>query len=90
MANKRFNKIICKSRFNEFLIRKDGSIHFVGDGLSANRKFYLNGVLVNHVRCADTRRGVIECEMQPPRPDKYDKRILTRVLHGRVDVVIEQ
>lgn len=64
----------------------DDHIHTVGDGRGF-RHVYVDGRKVEKAVYADTRRGIVVCNMTPTRLDKRGKRVLTRRLRGEVEVV---
>lgn len=64
----------------------DGShVHTPMDGRGA-RQVFLNGNPINRVVYADTRKGKVRVHDDPPRLDKYGKRIIERTLYGVVTV----
>lgn len=60
-------------------------IHKAGDG-RGRREVLVNGKRVDMVFYADTRRGVVRAYRAPLKLDKWRKRVLTRTLHGAVQV----
>lgn len=61
-------------------------IHTPSDG-RGGRNAYLNGNLVRRVVYADTKKGYIRVTDDPPKLDKYGKRVISRTLRGKVEVV---
>ena len=61
-------------------------IHTPDDGRGP-RVVLLNGKPIGMACYADELRGIVRVYDDPPRLDKYKKRILTRTLHGKVEVV---
>ena len=51
---------------------------------------FLNGRKVDYCFFADTRRGVVRVFRFPFRPDKYKRRVLTKTLRGRVEVLLRR
>lgn len=60
-------------------------VHVCGDGRGL-RRVLLNGVEMENVLYADTRRGIIRYFPRPLKIDKYRKRIIQRTKHGKVEV----
>lgn len=65
---------------------KNEHIHFPGDGRPLNRDVYVNGRLVKNCKYADTKKGIADVYRFPLRTDKYRKRVLTKRLHGTIEV----
>lgn len=63
-------------------------IHTPEDG-RGKRKVYLNGKEVRYCVMADTKSGIVKHFDDPPKPDKYRKRAITRTKRGKVSVVFE-
>lgn len=60
-------------------------IHTPGDGRGL-RGVTMNGVVLDRVVYADTKRGVVRVHDNPPKVHKYRKRLIERTLHGDVRV----
>lgn len=60
-------------------------IHLPDDG-RGYRQVFVNGREEREVFYADTRKGVVVAAMRPVRVDKHRKRVLKRVIRGRVEV----
>lgn len=61
-------------------------IHEPSDGKGA-RRVLLNGEEIGRVVYADERKGFVRIHDNPPKLDKYKKRIIERTLHGAVVVL---
>ena len=60
-------------------------IHTPTDGRGL-RDVFVNGKLVMHVFFADTKHGVVRLYPHPFKLDKWRKRVLSKTLHGIVEV----
>lgn len=60
-------------------------VHTPMDGRGA-RHVFLNGNPISRVVYADTRKGKVRIHDDPPKLDKYGKRIIERTLYGVVTV----
>lgn len=60
-------------------------VHTPMDGRGP-RQVFLNGAPINRVVYADTRNGEVRIHDDPPKLDKYRKRIIERTLYGVVTV----
>lgn len=60
-------------------------VHTSSDG-RGRRRVLLNGVVVDRVVFADTRKGVVRYCDTPARVHKHGKRVIERTKHGKVEV----
>ena len=60
-------------------------IHFPEDG-RGRRRVFLNGKLMHACCYADTKKGFIDCYDEPPKLDRWRKRIIKRRYRGKVTV----
>lgn len=65
----------------------DSHIHTPDDS-RGRRRVYVDGVLIEAVFYADTKRGIVRAYRQPLRLDKHRKRLLSYVLRGIVTVEV--
>ncbi|SDF69775.1 hypothetical protein SAMN05216571_101262 [Onishia taeanensis] len=61
-------------------------IHVPEDGRGP-REVFVDGHKIDKVCYADTRRGIVDYYPQPIKVDKWGKRVISRRMRGRVEVV---
>ncbi len=59
-------------------------VHTPSDG-RGRRRVLLNGVVVDRVVFADTRKGVVRHFDRPAQIHKHGKRVIERTKHGKVE-----
>ncbi|MBK5203856.1 MAG: hypothetical protein JJD98_00155 [Polaromonas sp.] len=59
---------------------------YTPDSYPRGRLVFVNEKEVKACFYADTTRGIARCYLQPFRPDKHKKRILSKTLRGAVRV----
>lgn len=62
-----------------------GHVHTPADG-RGRRLVTVDGIVVNNVVYADTRKGVVRHYDSPPKMHKRGKRPIERTRHGKVAV----
>ncbi|SMR69274.1 MULTISPECIES: hypothetical protein [Stenotrophomonas] len=60
-------------------------VHTRDDG-RGRRKVVVNGMVVEQVFYADTRKGIVRFYEKPLRIHKHGKRAISRTLRGKVEV----
>ena len=60
-------------------------VHSCDDGRGL-RDVFVDGLKIDRVMYADTKRGIVRVTHSPIRLDKHRKRVLTKTLRGHVEV----